>query len=167
MASHVVRCQTYLGIIVYNILFIAEGGSRSFHHLMLGPSRSSKKWRKLQEVAEARSSRREKKKRRRKEFSQNVPKKIPNIYIYINTHTVFLNNTKTNTKNNDTISKHPQMFTFKMTVVSRYSTWDPNRASATFSMAEMVAEAHLACTTTNALLDPKPFSLENLHLWYV
>ena len=30
--------------------------------------------------------------------------------------------TKNFTKKNDTISKHPQMFTCKMTVVSRYST---------------------------------------------
>ena len=32
---------------------VAEGGSRSFRHLMIGSSRSSKKWRKLQKVAEA------------------------------------------------------------------------------------------------------------------
>ena len=49
-----------------------EGGSRSFRHLMLGPSRSFKKWRKLQDVAEARSSRRERE--RKREFSQNVQK---------------------------------------------------------------------------------------------
>jgi len=39
-----------------------EGGSRSFRHLTFGSSRSSKKWRKLKKVAEARSSRKKIKK---------------------------------------------------------------------------------------------------------
>ena len=48
-----------------------EGGSRSFRHLMIGSSGSSKKWRKLKKVAEARSSR---KKRKEENFSQSVQK---------------------------------------------------------------------------------------------
>ena len=42
---------------------VPEGGSRSFRHLTIGSRASSKKWRKLQEVAEARSSRRKKRKK--------------------------------------------------------------------------------------------------------
>ena len=49
-------------------------------------------------------------------------------------------------------------------VALQYLRAKPIQASATFSMAEMVAEAHLACTTTSVLLGPKPLSFENLHL---
>ena len=45
-----------------------------------------------------------------------------------------------------------------------YGTADPNQASATFFMAEMVAGAHFACTTLGVVLDPKLLSLGILHL---
>ena len=69
---------------------ISEGGSRSFRHLTIGSRASSKKWRKLKKVAEARSSR----KKIKKKFLSKCSK---------------INSRKK--KKNDTISKHPQMST--------------------------------------------------------
>ena len=44
-----------------------------------------------------------------------------------------------------------------------YGIADPNRASATSSMAEMVTEARPACTTLGVVLGPKLSSLRILH----
>ena len=80
-------------------------------------------------MAEARSSRREREKEE-KNLSRcsNKSRKLQKTLNFL-TRFLF-------TKQNDKLSKHPQISTCKMTVVSRYSTWDPNRAPATFSMAE-------------------------------
>ena len=53
---HLNACKPHAG---YRHLssYFAEGGSRSFRHLTFGSRASSKKWRKLKKVAEARSSR--------------------------------------------------------------------------------------------------------------